>query len=466
MRAILLILTTDYRASMSLKTKIILLAIIPLLLVTCSVTLIALKQAKTLGEHEIQTFERNLIASKEMELRHYVSLALTSINHIYSNIDLHPEDAQARVKSILHDLTYGDDGYFFVYDDQGVNLVHPIQPELAGQNMIDLQDRNGNFIIRNLLQRAREGGGFHRYQWHKPSRGEIEDKLSYVVQLPHWNWMLGTGLYLDDIGREVAKIQAQVNQNIRNTFFTVLVITSITVVLIILFGIAFNVHEHRLADGRLRDLARRSLQFQIAERKRFSRELHDGINQLMVSVKFRLELAREGFRTNDGSSIDHLDQGELILNEAIQEVRRISHDMRPTVLDDLGLIPALNSLLDEYSLRTGIRVEQKVELSDRELSEEIDITFYRVVQEALTNIERHADASHIWLRGKWLGDSFQLEVADNGSGFELGDAKCADGIGLRNMRERIELLGGEFSIDTQRNNGTRIRAKLSLELYG
>ncbi|MEH6652432.1 MAG: cache domain-containing protein [Motiliproteus sp.] len=450
---------------MSLKTKIILLAIVPLLLVTISVTLIALKQAKTLGEQEVQTFERNLIASKEKELRHYVSLALTSIDHIYSNIDLHPEDAQARVKAILLDLTYGDDGYFFVYDDQGINLVHPIQPELAGQNMIDLQDRNGDFIIRNLLKRAQEGGGFHRYQWLKPSRDEIEDKLSYVVMLPHWNWMLGTGLYLDDIGREVTKIKAQVNQNIRNTFFTVLVITSITVVLIILFGIAFNIHEHRLADGRLRELVHRSLQFQIAERKRFSRELHDGINQLMVSVKYRLELAREGIRNSEDSAIAHLDQGELILNEAIREVRRISHDMRPTVLDDLGLIPTLNSLLDEYALRTGIRVEQQVELADRKLSEEIDITFYRVVQEALTNIERHADASHVWLRGRWQGDSFQLEIADNGCGFDTGDSKCADGIGLRNMRERIELLGGEFSIDTQRNNGTRIRAKLSLELY-
>nr|WP_210395489.1 cache domain-containing protein [Motiliproteus sediminis] len=442
----------------------ILLAIIPLLLVVALITLISLNQARDLGEHEIATFERNLISSKQQELRHYVELALTAIDHVYSAPGLPSDAAKAQVKAILQNLTYGDDGYFFVYDAEGVNLVHPIQPELVGRNLIDLADPNGDLIIQNLLRLASDGGGYHRYQWNKPSLGELEDKLSYVVQLPKWGWMLGTGLYLDDIGREVAKIRDQVSDNIRNTFLTVLAITSITVVVIVVIAIAFNLHEHRLADTRLRELASRSLQFQLSERRRFSRELHDGINQLMVSIKFRLELAQQRLHDHPDKAAEDLSKGQKVLNETIQEVRRISHDMRPTVLDDLGFEAGLNSLLEEFSLRTGIQVDLDVELQGRPLSEEVDITLYRVVQEALTNIERHADASRLSLRAYWRKAYFHLELTDNGCGFD--DPRATDGIGISNMRERVELLGGRFVIDSQRGNGTYIQAELPMELYG
>ena len=453
------------REGVSLKTKILMLALLPLLLVAVSITLIELYQARKLGEQEIQIFESNLLASKKNELKHYVSLALTSIAHVYDHPNLRSEEAQRQVKSILHNLTFGEDGYFFVYDDTGVSLVHPQQPELVGQNLIDLQDQNGDLIIQNLLRRAREGGGFHRYQWRKPSLGEVEDKLSYVVQLPNWKWMLGTGLYVDDIAREVSKIRAEVDKNVRNTFFTVLVITSIVVVIVTVIGIAFNLHEHRMADVKLRDLARKYMQLQVSERRRFSRELHDGINQLMVSVKFRIELAMDkvskgGGEADNERAVDDLERGRCALNEAIQEVRRISHDLRPSVLDDLGLLPALKSLLDEFSERTGVRIDLQTNIADRRMPEQIEITLYRVVQESLTNVERHADASLIRLKVRWFEDRVLLTVADNGCGFELAPKGGISGIGLRTMRERVELLGGSFNIRAEPGNGTRLDALL------
>ncbi|MCW8884918.1 MAG: cache domain-containing protein [Motiliproteus sp.] len=448
---------------MSLKTKILMLALLPLVLVAATIMLIELHQARQLGEQEIRIFESNLLASKETELKHYVSLALTSISHVYENRHQNPEAAKAEVKSILHNLTYGDDGYFFAYDENGVTLVHPQQPELVGQNLIEIQDSNGDWIIKNLLERAREGGGFHRYRWRKPSLDEVEDKLSYVVQLPEWNWMLGTGLYVDDIAREVSKIRAQVDANIRETFFTVLLLTSVVVVIVTAIGIAFNLHEHRMADARLRDLAHRYMQFQVSERRRFSRELHDGINQLMVSVKFRIELAMERFQKGDEMGLNDLERGRSVLNDAIQEVRRISHDLRPSVLDDLGLQPALNSLLDDFSERTGIRIEQQVELTPERLPEQIEITMYRVVQESLTNIEKHADASMINLQLFSDKKRVRLEISDNGCGFKPGQGNHIQGIGLRTMRERVELLGGTFKLDAEPGNGTRIIAELELE---
>jgi two-component system NarL family sensor kinase len=449
---------------MSLKTKILLLSILPLLLVASLFTVINVNQAHTLSEEEISTFEENLLASKRRELKNYISLVLTSIEHIVQDETLGEQAAREGVKRILNRLTYGEDGYFFVYDQNGVNLVHPILGELVGRNLYDLQDTNGDYVIRNLLRKAEEGGGFHRYFWNKPSTGKDEEKLSYVVQVPGWNWMIGTGLYIDDIAEEVRKIRSQVDINIRNTFFTLLVVVVGTVILIALVGIAINLHESKLADIRLRELAHKSVQFQVSERRRFARELHDGINQLMVSVKFRIESAINKIQKGQNSPIDDLVNGNRVLNDAIQEVRRISHDLRPRLLDDMGLRVALESLIVQFSERTDINAEMIIDFSAERLPEDIEITIYRLVQEALTNIERHAGVCNVELIIRQSRGKITLVVEDDGQGFELTSEYEGEGIGLRNMQERIELLEGDFSIQSKKGEGTRLKAILPSEV--
>ncbi|MBP0049389.1 cache domain-containing protein [Marinobacterium sp. AK62] len=450
---------------MPLKVKILLLSLIPMLLVTSAVAWIGMNQARQLSEDEIHLFEENLLASKKRELKNYVSLALTSIAHIVNNAGPNDEEAKREVKRILTDMTFGQDkdGYFFVYTLDGTNLVHPTLPHLVGQNLYDLQDGRGDYVIRNLLSLAGQGGGFHQYLWQKPSNQEYVEKISYVLKLEKWDWMLGTGLYLDDITRDVAKIREQVNRNIRNTFFTVVVIMSVAVLLVVLLGIAINLHENRLADSRLRLLAHRSILANVADRRRFSRELHDGINQLMVSVLYRIELAQRKLRNHDQSGLEDLEQGYGVLNEAIQEVRRISHDLRPTLLDDLGLKAALDGLLSRFSERTGIRLKIDMRLPDIPLPEDVEITLYRLVQEGLTNVEKHADAS--WLNlGLWRqGNVVWLRLQDNGRGFDTEVLERFEGIGLRNMRERVELLGGEFKLISKPGQGAILLVGLSLQ---
>lgn len=450
---------------MPLKFKILLLSLIPMMLVTSAITWIGLNQARQLSEEEIQLFEDNLLASKKRELKNYVSIAMTSIAHIVNNAGADDEQAQAEVKKILTDMTFGQDkdGYFFVYTLDGTNLVHPTEPELVGRYLYDLQDSRGDYVIRNLLAQLEQGGGYHRYLWRKPSRQEQVDKLSYVVLLPKWDWMLGTGLYLDDISREVAKIRAQVTRNIRNTFFTVLVIMSVAVVLVVLVGIAVNLHESRMADSRLRLLAHRSVLANVADRRRFSRELHDGINQLMVSVLYRIELAKRKLNNDDKSGLEDLDQGYEVLNEAIQEVRRISHDLRPTLLDDLGLQAALEGLLSRFEERTGIRLKVDIRLPEAVLPEDVEITIYRLVQEGLTNVERHADASMLKLSLWGQAGMLWLRLQDNGCGFDIDVLERFEGIGLRNMRERVELLGGEFRLLSKPGQGATLLVGLSLQ---
>ena len=447
--------------TMSLKLKILTLALIPLLLVTGIITLVSVKQSQALSELEIATFEQNLLASKKSELENYISLALTSIEPVMNTPWLKDFEAQEKVKRILTGLTYGEDGYFFVYDQQGINLVHPAQPELVGLNLISLTDDKGDPVIKNLLVLAEQGGGFHRYVWRKPSKGGNEDKLSYVIQLPKWGWMMGTGLYVDDIAKEVAKTRQQVTHNIRNTFFTILVITSATAIIIVMIGIAINVHESRLADARLRELAHKSVQFQVGQRRRFARELHDGINQLMVSVKFRVELGLNKIRKGDKTAEEDLSKGVDVLNQAIQEVRRISHDLRPSLLDDLGLTSALKSLLDEYEARTGIIVETQLDFPTQRLPEDIEITLYRVVQEALCNVDKHSGADEVRLKTWVQGGYIWTTLKDNGCGFKANQT-LGEGIGLRNMHDRIELLSGEFLLTSEPGSGTQLTVKLPL----
>ena len=444
------------RVTASLKTKVLLLSILPLIMVTVAITMISLNQARILSEQEIHTFEENLLRSKRLELQHYVGIAMHSIEDIVRHVKPGDTESEESIKRMLNGLTYGDDGYFFVYDPEGVNLVHPIQPELVGKNLHDLQDVNGKYVIKDLLQIAKEGGGFYQYVWRKPSKGEVEDKLSYVVQIPELGWMMGTGLYIDDIAKEVASTRQKVTRNIRNTFFTVVVILAGTVIVIALVGVAINMHASQLADERLRQVAHRYVQFQVDQRRNFARELHDGINQLMVSVKFRIELARDKLNKQDDSAVNDLDKGNDVLNMAIQEVRRISHDLRPIQLDDLGLESAMQSMTADFQERTGIHTNLHLQLPEQRLPDDIEITLYRIAQEALTNIERHAQAKNvgvrIWQREKMIW----VEVSDDGQGFNPANEKS--GIGLLNMRERTELISGRFNVRSKPGAGTRIRA--------
>lgn len=446
-----------------LKVKILMLSVLPLLLVTSIITAISLIQAHQLSELEIQIFEENIHQSKRRELQNYVSMAETSISPLVQHADLDNIYVQEQIKAIVNSMNYGEDGYFFVYDQEGRNLVHSRQPELVGQVLFDLQDNNGSYVIRELLSLADQGGGFFRYIWRKPSTGIIEDKLSYVVKIPKLNWMLGTGLYLDDIAGEVSNIRHQVNENIRKTFITVLLIVSVTVLIIIVLAVAINVHATQQADIRLRELAQKYVSWQVGQRRRFARDLHDGINQLMVSVKFRIELANEKIIKQKPNAEQELEKGLSVLNQAIHEVRQISHDLRPSLLDDLGLESALDALISDFRARTGQQVNQQVSLPNQRLPDEIEITLYRLLQETLTNIEKHANSTEVSLTVWFKGDKIWMEVEDNGVGFQATDSTGdQEGIGLVNMRERTELISGSFELVSKQGQGTLIRVGFSL----
>lgn len=434
---------------MQLKQKIVALAILPLLLAIAVIGALVLAHARQLGEQQERLIETSIIASKKTELQNYVELALSSIAPLYGGGRDDPI-TQQQVLETLAGLDFGSDGYFFVYDGNGRNLMHPRQPELVGRDLVSMTNPHWVQAIQALLATARNGDGFQRYQWEKPSTGLLTEKLAYVVMLERWGWMLGTGLYLDDVEQASRQARSEVMENIRRTMWSIAGVALVAVLLVFACGLMLNLSEHRLADRKLKQLAQRIVCSQEEERSRVSRELHDGISQLLVSVKFRLELACHELEAGRSQALSTLRAGLARLGGAIAEVRRISHDLRPSLLDTFGLPAAIGQLAVEFEQRSGLPVDYLERLDLARLPDRESVALFRIVQEALANIERHAQARSVSIALTRSGPTVQLRVGDDGIGFDvmLFEQARSGGIGLRNIRERIEHLGGRFRLSS------------------
>ena len=432
---------------MKLKAKILLLAVAPLLLAIALIGGLLMVETQRLERQQAQVLEDVLLNAKRDELRSYIALALTSISHLYG-AGRDDEAAKEQAKAILSNMTFGDDGYFYVYANDGLNLVHPRQPDLIGTSLWNMRDSDGIFVIRELIARAKEGGGFQRYLWPKPSTGKIERKLGYSIELPRWGWMLGTGIYLDDVDVAAARLRGNLLASVRQTLLGLATVAMIAALAVFAGGLALNISEQRQADRKLKALAHRVVTSQEEERARVSRELHDHICQLLVSIKYQFELVGHRLAHPGEQPVTAIDKEITALSKAITEVRRISHDLRPALLDDLGLPAALEHIGNELAERSGLKVRVSPRVHEERLPELQAVSLFRVAQEALRNVERHARASQIDIRLDDADDKLVLRITDDGVGFDVKHVEQSRdrGIGLTNMRERVERNGGSFAL--------------------
>lgn len=266
------------------------------------------------------------MAQKRAELVHAVELVESQIESL--DVEMSDDARQARVKAFLGAAHYGEDGYFFVYDLAGTCLVHPRQPELVGRNLQTLTDARGRRVIPALLETAQRGDGFQRYSWEKTSSHRVSEKLGYVSLLPRWGWVIGTGIYLDDVERVSLAVRQKSLDSVRQTMWRLTAVALVAMLAVFAGGVALNVSERRLADGKLKAMSARIVTLQEEERARVSRELHDGISQLLVAMKFHFELARQKLEAGGGGAKESLDSSLARLTECSADVRRISHALR------------------------------------------------------------------------------------------------------------------------------------------
>lgn len=445
--------------------KLSILATLPLVVAVAAIAVLVAYQSRTAAEREIQALEHQLLEAKKAELRNYVTQARNGFAHIYGRAS--PDDAAAKtqVQQILSAMIYGKDGFFFVYDYDGNNLVSPRQTEFINQNWSGLKDGDGVPVVDEFLRLARKGAGWHSFMWQKPSTGEEARMIAYVVGLQDWQWAVGTGVFIDDVLASVAMARAEVEARVQRTFLYIGVITLAALIVVFASGMVLNIRERRLADAKLKELTQRVFDTQEEERGRVARELHDGISQLLVGVRYALDNTSRRLKRGDlERALPPLDRGIETLGDAITEVRRISRDLRPGVLDDLGLGPALEALTDDFAARTGIKSRFSTVVFRNRLDPEAKTALYRIAQEALMNIERHSGATEMTMDLRGHAKGATMRITDNGQGLPSEQDRTGPGIGLRNMQERIEQLDGTLRILSSRGTqgGTVIEAILPL----
>jgi signal transduction histidine kinase len=210
----------------------------------------------------------------------------------------------------------------------------------------------------------------------------------------------------------------------------------------------------------LRLLSQKLVQVQEAERKSLSRELHDEVGQMMTALRMELGSAEERLGMSAPQALSHVKAAAALAEQTLRSVRGLARGLRPSMLDELGLAPALNWLAREYTKHTGIHVTLNMDGSVDQLPEDYRICIYRVVQEALTNCARHARPHEVRLDLQRVGNALSLTIQDDGDGFDPSNG--SKGIGLLGMKERVRELGGVLTIASAADDGTLLTVHIPL----
>lgn len=212
-------------------------------------------------------------------------------------------------------------------------------------------------------------------------------------------------------------------------------------------------------EQRLREMSGRAIEMQEAERRALSRDLHDSAGQALTAIRINLQLMAE--RAPDGDMRKIAERTVGVADATIEDIRRVVDRLGPSILDDMGLAAAVERYCEAFSERTGVVVDARIRCPER-LESGMESACYRTTQEALTNVWRHANATHVDLELTADGDAITLVVDDDGEGFDVEEALRAGRRGLTGMRERAELLGGSFDVRSGSDEGTRLEIHFPL----
>jgi signal transduction histidine kinase len=225
------------------------------------------------------------------------------------------------------------------------------------------------------------------------------------------------------------------------------------------------VDSERLQE-QLRQLSRQILLAQEDERKRISRELHDVIAQTLTGINVRLAALKKEAALHTRHLARDIASTQRLVEKSVNIVHEFARELRPAVLDDLGLIPALHSFVKLFSKRTHLHVHLKAFAGVEKLDIAKRTILYRVAQEALNNVSRHAHASHAEVSIEKLPDSIGMKIHDNGKSFQVERVLYSKGsqrLGLLGMRERVEMVGGTFCVESAPGKGTTIQVEIPFD---
>jgi hypothetical protein len=207
------------------------------------------------------------------------------------------------------------------------------------------------------------------------------------------------------------------------------------------------------------------VQAQEDERRRIAREIHDGLGQMLTAIKFNLEILEDMIAVGKDER-ERIDDMKNLLDSVMKEAREISYKLMPSVLEDFGLAPALQLLSEQFSNRTEVKVQFQAHGINDRLDPNLEIGLYRIAQESLNNVSKHAEASEVNLQIIRHSTGIRLVIEDNGKGLAAQQSIIRTtgkgGMGLPGMRERASTIGGVLTIDSTPNNGTLIAVEVPI----
>ncbi|WP_435018220.1 PAS domain-containing protein [Tundrisphaera sp. TA3] len=333
-------------------------------------------------------------------------------------------------RDVIYQLNL-DTGTYDYASPSSLNVLGYTPEELAAGGM----SRTASSL--HPADHARLQGHLDRLLRSDPEE-EIEPVLEYRVRVPGkgWRWMSDSRALVRDAGGRPTSI----------------------------VGTVRDVTDRREAENRLRDLTLRLARAQEEERGRIARELHDEIGSALTAIKLNLRGMQKA--TDPSANPRRLAEAVALVERTIGQVRDISLDLRPPILDDIGLVEALRSLVAGFGRRTGIPVQFAAQGGRPPTEPDVETACYRIAQEALTNVVRHAGARRVRVELTATPAGLGLEVGDDGAGFDVEamTARAAGGfsLGVLSMSERAALVGGRVEIRSEAGRGTVVRAHLPM----
>lgn len=231
-------------------------------------------------------------------------------------------------------------------------------------------------------------------------------------------------------------------------------------------GSCIDITERKAAEEALVNLSGQLISAREDECARIARELHDDVNQRMALASMELDQLRQNPPDTRDKLRDRLKDVMSQIAETSREIHRMSYDLHPSKLVHLGLVAALRSLFEELHKRHGLKIDFSLEEMPGDLPRDVSLCLYRIAQECLNNVIKHSGAREAKVELRVTGSEIRLRVSDRGSGFEVGSPRAKNGLGLISMRERLRLVGGNISVDSEPSKGTRIDARVPLGRTG
>lgn len=443
----------------------------------------------------MNSFSERLMATHREQLQRVVDLGLNELEQLrdedlieptYSVEQLRREGA-IRIRELTYRYRLGEN-YLFMVTTDGLVLVHPFETDLEFTNQLDLQDANGRYFIREMIEAAGSGNGsgFVEYSYPPPGRDEPLPKLSYVVGIPEWEAILGSGMYLESINQENRRHWLVSSLMAAGLLLAITLLVMLTIeplarsyrVLQDLFSqirsdpsIHPPVPKERFREGseswrlladfelmldRIEETKQAREEAALNERSRLARELHDAVSQTLFSASIIADSLPDLFNARRELAFERLGDLSDLIRGALAEMRTLLLELRPAAITEADLSVLLKQLAEAVAGRHRIPVG--LEAVETKLAPDAQLAFYRIAQEALNNAAKHSQAGRIDVQLGRANGEVVMTITDDGCGFELSES--AQGrMGLAIMRERAAAVGGKLFIESQSGCGTSVRLR-------